>query len=406
MKKLFISFVFIIFIYDSIQSQQIEKKDDPFISAAVALVNQDSIRSHIQSLQDMGTRFMIANNRRSVAEWIKNKFLSYGVDSVRIDSFSVYSHIHNGSLQYDTTTIQYNVIAIKVGNVEPNKTNIICAHYDDAVINGAPEVYAPGANDNASGVAVLFETARIMNQINYTPKRNIEFIAFAAEELINFGSSGSINYANQAYAQNKQIEMVVNNDAIGNYDGTWRISIYGLVGFESLANLMSSMRTQYTTLAEDKRILTSLQGTDCQPFYTKGYGTVLISDAGSSPVIHTNNDIIDSCEIYYIAEVIKVPLAAMLYSDMIVEIPSNMNIADNSINVFPNPAKDLIYFDLNNNEYLTSYKVMNLLGNIVNQGNIQNNTNYISIGDLAKGMYILQMTDTKNACFVSKFIKE
>ena len=61
--------------------------NDSLIATFVAEVNVDSVESHIQFLQDMGTRFMIAPNRKSVAESIKEKFFSLGIQEVRIDSF-------------------------------------------------------------------------------------------------------------------------------------------------------------------------------------------------------------------------------------------------------------------------------------------------------------------------------
>jgi len=50
-------------------------------------INADSVRYYIQSLQDFGTRFLLAATRDSVAEWIKNQFLRMGITDVQIDSF-------------------------------------------------------------------------------------------------------------------------------------------------------------------------------------------------------------------------------------------------------------------------------------------------------------------------------
>lgn len=55
-----------------------QSREDPdsVIVAALAMVNEDSLRSYVQSLQDMGTRYMIAPNRKEVAVWIMEKYLA------------------------------------------------------------------------------------------------------------------------------------------------------------------------------------------------------------------------------------------------------------------------------------------------------------------------------------------
>lgn len=404
MKNFYYGLVLFFSLFTAAQAQSPLKDNDSVITATLALINQDSVRSHIQALQDMQTRFMIAPNRKVVAEWIKNKFISYGIDSVRIDSCTCYVNIHYGNLQFDTTTWQYNVIATIEGSEEPNNTSIICAHYDDAVIYGAPLVYVPGADDNASGVAALFETARVLNSTNYVPKRNIELIAFAAEELINFGTSGSTCYANQAYANGKQIEMVINNDAIGYYDGNWSVAILGLVGYQPLADLMSQVRAQFTNLGEFKQILNSLQGTDCQPFFQNGYSTVFICENSDNSAIHTNGDTIGLVNMNYCKEIIKMSCAAVMYSDMSVGINSRQK-TDASLLVYPNPAQDFLYLKMDQNFQPVFFTITDLHGKTVLKGNLQNNSNAIDIQSLANGFYVIQVADSKQMR-VSKFVKE
>ncbi len=403
MKKFFLSILFLFLLYGTIQAKSSFQNNDSIVTATIALINQDSVHNYIQALQDMQTRFMIAPNRKSVAEWIKNKFISLGIDSVRIDSCTCYSNIHYGNLQFDTTTWQYNVIATIVGSVEPENTSIICAHYDDAVIYGAPLVFAPGADDNASGVATLFETARVLSLTNYSPNRTIELIAFAAEELINFGTSGSRCYVNQAYANNKQIEMVINNDAIGYNTGNWTVNILGLTGFESLANLMSEMRSQFTSLNEYKHIYSTLQGTDCQPFFEKGYSTVFICENSDNTTIHTNGDVIGLVDMNYCAEVSRMSCAVVMHSDFLLNINSSQE-KESSLKVFPNPASDILYFKTDIKFQPQYYIINDLQGKTILKGNLPNKTNVIDINNLAKGFYTMQLTDG-NQIQTAKFIK-
>jgi Zn-dependent M28 family amino/carboxypeptidase len=74
----------------------------------------------------------------------------------------------------------------------------------------AAEARAPGADDDASGVAVVLELARVMSRYRF--QKTIVFIAFAGEEI---GLAGSTRYAARAKAAREQIEAVLNNDIVG-----------------------------------------------------------------------------------------------------------------------------------------------------------------------------------------------
>ena len=100
------------------------------------------------------------------------------------------------------------------GTAEPEKRIIVSAHYDSinlrATGDKAAEAPAPGADDDASGTAVVLELARVMSQYHF--RKTIVFIAFAGEEL---GFVGSTRYASRAKANHEQIEAVFNNDIVG-----------------------------------------------------------------------------------------------------------------------------------------------------------------------------------------------
>jgi aminopeptidase N len=95
---------------------------------------------------------------------------------------------------------------------------VVAAHYDhlglDCVYSGEDEkeLYCPGANDNASGVAVLTELARVLNK-SLTPERSIVFAAFTNEEK---GKSGSLYYVHneKLFPAGKCIGML-NIDTVG-----------------------------------------------------------------------------------------------------------------------------------------------------------------------------------------------
>ena len=83
----------------------------------------------------------------------------------------------------DENTLWENVVAVIPGKIDLEREVIMCAHYDSYAISSSS---APGANDNATGVAAVVETARILRNYNFAS--TIKFICFSGEEQIMIGS--------------------------------------------------------------------------------------------------------------------------------------------------------------------------------------------------------------------------
>jgi Zn-dependent M28 family amino/carboxypeptidase len=96
--------------------------------------------------------------------------------------------------------------------VDPHTpTVLICAHYDS--LSEDPRSRAPGADDNASGIAVLLEAARVLKQVDL--RRGVCYAAFGGEEQGLFGSEAC---AEIAHRERWPIEAVVNLDMIAYQD--------------------------------------------------------------------------------------------------------------------------------------------------------------------------------------------
>jgi hypothetical protein len=124
-----------------------------------------------------------------------------------------------------------NVIGIIPGkNPQFNGQSVVIgAHYDSHGL-GWPDVLAdnkgkihPGADDNASGISVLLEFARLVGR-KWQPERTVVFVAFSAEET---GKLGSIHYIRQAkeYPVSKTMAMI-NLDTVGQL-GQDALTIFG-----------------------------------------------------------------------------------------------------------------------------------------------------------------------------------
>jgi hypothetical protein len=105
-------------------------------------------------------------------------------------------------------TLQKNVVATKQGSSAPDEEIIICGHYDS--ITDVPMLRAPGADDNASGVAAVMEAARLT--VGTDLDRTVRYICFAAEEV---GLVGSNYYASLAMTEGADIVAVLDFDMIG-----------------------------------------------------------------------------------------------------------------------------------------------------------------------------------------------
>jgi len=105
---------------------------------------------------------------------------------------------------------EYNVIGERRGAENPDEIVIIGGHFD-SYSNQIPSV-APGADDNASGVACAMAAARVFNNLAF--KRTVRYVAFGAEER---GLIGSKAYANYCAQKGERIIAVLNADMVA-YD--------------------------------------------------------------------------------------------------------------------------------------------------------------------------------------------
>ncbi|MDZ4761446.1 MAG: M20/M25/M40 family metallo-hydrolase, partial [Alphaproteobacteria bacterium] len=108
------------------------------------------------------------------------------------------------------------VMAIQKGTTDPNRVIIISGHLDSRVSdvqNATAD--APGANDDASGVAAVMEAARILSKHQFDA--TLVFAALTGEEQGLYGGKVLADYAK---AKGWKVEAVLNNDIIGNIHGS------------------------------------------------------------------------------------------------------------------------------------------------------------------------------------------
>ena len=161
------------------------------------------------------------------ADYIAQQFRSYGL-KVEFDPFDHRRRSALGALVGEY--VMRNVVATLPGK-GPNKNRIylMVGHYDSIASKtpgwegGWRRMAAPGASDNASGIAEILETARILSQQDFD--FTIRFIAFSGEELFLFGSK---HYTQLIQERGDDIAGVLNFDLLGHDpDGNLDIHVLG-----------------------------------------------------------------------------------------------------------------------------------------------------------------------------------
>jgi len=139
-----------------------------------------------------------------------------------------------------------NVIAKIPGRKKcSNKTIVFTAHYDHLGRMGA-DTYFPGANDNASGTAMLITLAKHFKE--NPPKYDIVFIAFGSEEA---GLVGSKYFVDNPQIKLKRIKFLVNMDIMGS--GEEGITVVNSTIFKDEYETMKEINEEMDLLARVKR---------------------------------------------------------------------------------------------------------------------------------------------------------
>ncbi len=280
---------------------------DPYIVNAISQVSADSMRTTLLHLQNFGTRFMLSDNRKDVAEWILGRFVSYGYTNVRLDSFLNYLNWGGGA--FVDTTWQYNIVCTLPGSSAPDEEYLIGGHYD-SYCYGNPYEYAPGVNDNGTAVAATLEIARIMAKENYQPEATIKFTLFAAEEL---GLWGSRYQAAKARETGEDVRYYINLDMISNNpDSTDDVKIYRYTYFEWASDLMADVFNRYTTLNVFFPAFMNSQGSDSFSYWMFGFPATYLEEFNFSPNWHQTGDVIDNCNVAYCAEITRGAMATLM----------------------------------------------------------------------------------------------
>jgi Zn-dependent M28 family amino/carboxypeptidase len=245
-----------------------------------------------------------ARHLAAVEEFIKAEFASYGL-AVENDSFS-----YRGE--------SFHNIVARSGKSISEPLIIVGAHFDSVV-------GTPGADDNASGVAVLLETARLLAERNSAVK--VLFCAFNLEE---FNMIGSTAFARKLKSNGEKVAAMVSLEMVGYTDprpGSQKLPVglsrfypdrgnfIGVVGnwqsnallHKFAAGMRQAAKLQVETLSVPGKgmILPAVRLSDHAPFWDLGYPALMITDTSfyRNPHYHAGTDSVETLDIDFMANV-------------------------------------------------------------------------------------------------------
>jgi hypothetical protein len=285
-------------------------KADSKVTAVLNLLDMQHYKEYLSQLAgDLPTRYACSNEQLLARDLIRDHFRAVGLTTT-VMSFSNAC----GSKCKDQRT-GFNVIGVKKGTMRPQEYYLVGAHYDSTSSN--PCQLAPGANDNASGMAGVMELARVFASLK--TEASLIFAAFSGEET-NLGGS------------KKYVQSIVTSGIAGKIKGfvvldmiSYTKSNYGVLIEGS--NAKTQQRTMLRKLAEIGQIYTNLGietttdygDSDHEPFLDKGMpgGLLIEADWANYRYYHTVKDLVTYQNIPYGLEVVKLGAALLAQAGMV-----------------------------------------------------------------------------------------
>jgi hypothetical protein len=199
---------------------------DPAIRKALNAIRPQRIQNTIDKLVSFGNRSTLSSMEtdlkpgtgvNAAADWIESELKSYSADcnsclEVKRDTFTEPPGTEPNA-RITRPTVISNVYAVLRGtdSTQAKRIYLVTGHYDSRnSTNANTHDPAPGANDDASGVAVSLECARVLSKMKFPA--SLVFVAVAGEEQ---GLNGSRHLAQLAKSEGWQLEGVLNNDIVG-----------------------------------------------------------------------------------------------------------------------------------------------------------------------------------------------
>ena len=362
-------------------------EEDPQIRALMDSVSIDSIEANIKHLSSYHTRRYDSRYIWEVQDWLVSRYKAFGVDTVMLHDFEV--------PYYEQGTAD-NILAVKWGTTKPEEYVICGAHYDSWNADGydPDTIRSPGADDNASGVAGILETARLLSP--YTFDRTLVFANWCAEEV---GLVGSAAYAHDCAEQGLDIVAYFNLDMTGYLaeDSDIHVNLMYTTQDSLLGKYVKRFSRTYFPEMRIWQDWLAWGDSDYSSFNRNGYPAIHPFEdvRDSSPFIHTRQDVLglsvnnlEQSKRFTELNLGTVAILAGLNGNSVSENETA------KVALYPNPAKESI--NVLAEDGLRHISICNLLGQQVAMMELFGESNCtIATNGMVPGIYVVKITTEK-----------
>lgn len=263
------------------------------LAPSYAIDNQTTVTPYLTQMQDSNigqtivdmsafpNRYYTTTNGVNASNWLKSKWqqMTTGRSDISVEQFT---HAGWG---------QKSVILTIQGTDNGSEVVVLGGHLDSINLNDRTETAsAPGADDDASGIASLTEVIRVMVANNYKPRRTLKFIGYSAEEV---GLKGSAEIATKFKADNVNVVGVMQLD-MTNYKGSAK-DIYLYTDYTNSAQntFVANLIATYLPALTVGNDVCGYACSDHASWTAKGYPASMPFESlinQDNPNIHTAND--------------------------------------------------------------------------------------------------------------------
>lgn len=266
---------------------------------------KDNLINHLQQIIQERDPFIATGGHFFTREYIRNELSKFG-------------EVEQYNFEFNETVYQNLILNLCVNEKVKNKPPILIgAHYDTVL-------RSPGADDNATGIAVLLELAKFFstNKANYP----LRFVAFDLEE---YGLLGSRAYADLLKQEKQSLRLMLSLEMLGYCDSRPNSQIYppglryfypttgdfiALVGniftIPEMINISQKIREanincQWLPAGVKGLIVPDTRRSDHAPFWDNGYKAMMVTDTANlrNPNYHRVSDTLDSLDLDFLTGV-------------------------------------------------------------------------------------------------------
>ncbi|MEW6749960.1 MAG: M28 family metallopeptidase [Candidatus Latescibacterota bacterium] len=315
-----------------------------FVADLIRRVDAERVEDHVRALSlldpqgssqydNLRTRFAVRPETYQATQYLRDELArALGDSAVTIEEFAVDAGRLSGHLagrvgDGPVDLRAYNVVGELRGADPEAGYYVVCAHYDATGVRTARWDWrtdpAPGADDNATGAALVLEAARALAGVRFP--WSVRFIAFSGEEE---GLLGSRHYAELEATRGATVLGVLNFDMFGYNPLVDRVHVAANPASRWLAELLVDASREHdlglrVDVLEDEAAVQS----DHSPFWARGYDAVLaienyLPNDPEHPAVlaglyrvndqyHTVRDVPDSINWALVAKITQLAVAAL-----------------------------------------------------------------------------------------------